>query len=63
MLTLSELYMSKTIEELLRNESAVQYLERPVVSNIIMSTRWRQKDSLAFSLTKPSRSSNHVKIC
>ena len=44
--TVFELYTLEIVKELfkqLRNESAVQYLEIPNVSDAIMTTRWRAK--------------------
>ena len=60
--TVYELYTLEIVKELfkqLRNESAVQYLEIPNVSDAIMTTRWRAKGlfSTTYSRTVTKRKS------
>ena len=60
--TVYELYTLEIVEELLkqlRNESAVQYLEIPNVTDAIMTTRWRAKGlfSTTYSRTVTKRKS------
>ena len=60
--TVYELYTLEIVKELfkqLRNESAVQYLEIPSVTDAIMTTRWRAKGlfSTTYSRTVTKRKS------